>query len=438
MGSTNNSLPPLDVAIIGGGIAGVTLALGLLSRGITPTIYERGRSFGEIGAGIGFTQNAEWAMKVLDPRIHAAFKRVTVQNGTDWFNWVDGEKEADENGQVAMIHKMYLGERGFEGCSRAEFLDELIKSVPEGTVKFSKNLAGIVDGEDGKVVLEFTDGSKAETDVVIGCDGIRSRVRQIVIGDSNKAAHHPHYSHKYAFRGLIPMDKAFPVLGQEKTETRHMYLGPDGHALTFPVAGGKLLNVVAFVTDPKEWPYVEKFTAPAKKADAVRAFEKFNSTVRSIIDMLPDELNKWAVFDTYDHPLPTFVKGRVVLSGDAAHAAAPYHGAGAGMAVEDGAVLAYLLSAVNQDPSGDAEKRSLIVRKALETYNAIRLERAHWLVETSREVGYIYEWQDARIGSDHAKVAEEVDWRCRKIWHYDIDGMMQETKQKFEKQLEGI
>lgn len=151
----------IQIAIVGGGIAGLTLALGLLSRGIKPTIYERGRSFREIGAGIGFTPNSEWAMKVLDPRIHAAFKRVTVQNGTDWFVWMDGGSEKDER----VIHKMYLGERGFEGCHRADFLDELVKLMPEGTVQFSKSLAGIVDEEGmDKVRLDFMDGSSAEAD----------------------------------------------------------------------------------------------------------------------------------------------------------------------------------------------------------------------------------------------------------------------------------
>ncbi|CAG8886459.1 unnamed protein product [Penicillium egyptiacum] len=122
-----NTTTNLDVAIIGGGIARMTLALGLLNRGIKPTIYERGRSFREIGAGIGFTPIAEWAMKVLDPKIHAAFKRVTVQNGTDWFLWMDGSQE-DE----ALVHKIYLSERAFDGCSRADFLDELGKSLPPG------------------------------------------------------------------------------------------------------------------------------------------------------------------------------------------------------------------------------------------------------------------------------------------------------------------
>lgn len=270
-------------------------------------------------------------------------------------------------------------------------------------------------------------------------------MRQLVVGDDNKAAHHPHYTHKYAFRGLIPMEMARPVLGQEKVDTRHMYLGPDAHALTFPVADGKLLNVVAFVTDPHEWPHPEKLTAPASKADAVRAFERFNPTVRAIIDMLPDTLSKWAVFDTFDHPAPAFVRGRVCISGDAAHAAAPYHGAGAGFAIEDGAVLAHLLSAVDEQVKAragadgdDGNARRAVLRKALETYNAVRLERALWLVQTSRQIGNIYEWQDPRVGSDRAKCAEEIEWRCRKIWHYDIDAMMNETKEKFRKQMEAV
>ena len=274
----------------------------------------------------------------------------------------------------------------------------------------------------------------------IGCDGIRSKVRQFVIGGDDQPAHHPHYTHKYAFRGLVPMDKAYAALGQEKTDTRHMYLGPDAHALTFPVAGGKLLNVVAFVTDPSSWPDGEKFTLPASKTDAVKAFERFNSTVRAIIDMLPEELSRWAVFDTYDYPAPTFVRGRVCISGDAAHAAAPYHGAGAGFAVEDAAVIAQLLSdAYDYFKIHDAEKadiaKSVVLRRALETYNSIRLERAHWLVETSRHIGEIYEGQNADIGLDHTKCAAEIDWRCRKIWHYDVDEMMKQTSTLFKKQL---
>ena len=269
---------------------------------------------------------------------------------------------------------------------------------------------------------------------MIGCDGIRSRVKQLMLGLDEPGAY-PTYTHKFAFRGLVPMTAAKPALGVEKTQTRHMYLGQDGHALTFPVAGGNFLNVVAFVTDENDWPHPVKFTAPATKAEVVKAFAGFNTTVRAIIDLLPEQLDKWAIFDTYDHPPPTFVKGNVCIAGDAAHAAAPYHGAGAGFAIEDGAVLAGLLATIN--PASSVSK-SKTIRAALEAYNAVRIERARWLVETSRFVGEMYEWQNINVGSDAGKSAEEIEWRSRKIWDYDIDAMMSGASAEFETRLDAL
>jgi len=264
--------------------------------------------------------------------------------------------------------------------------------------------------------------------LVIGCDGIRSRVRQLILGEHNPESY-PSYTNKYAFRGLIPMDKAEAALGKAKVETRHMYLGPDGHALTFPVAGGKLLNVVAFTTDLNEWPDKDKFTLPARKADAVEAFAHFNPIVRNIIDLLPDELDKWAIFDTYEHPASTFIKGRLSLCGDAAHAAAPYHGAGAGFAIEDGAVLAHLLQNAQRVASTSEQGKASVLRDTLTSYNTIRFERSLWLVETSRFVGQMYEWQNADIGRDCLKVAREIEWRCNEIWDYDIGAMLAKSEE---------
>lgn len=57
---------------------------------------------------------------------------------------------------------------------------------------------------------------------------------------------HPRYTHKYAYRGLVPMDRAVSLLGHDKAANGHMHLGHGGHILTFPVAKGKVMNVVAF------------------------------------------------------------------------------------------------------------------------------------------------------------------------------------------------
>jgi len=79
-----------EVAIIGGGITGLALAIGLLQRNIKFMIYERARTFREIGAGIGFNPNAERAMMALNPALHTAFRKVAAQNDEDYFYYVDG------------------------------------------------------------------------------------------------------------------------------------------------------------------------------------------------------------------------------------------------------------------------------------------------------------------------------------------------------------
>ncbi|KAL4755971.1 uncharacterized protein BDW70DRAFT_29876 [Aspergillus foveolatus] len=424
----------LDVAIVGGGITGAVLAVGLLSRGLKVKVYERARGFSEVGAGIGFTPNAEWAMKVVDPRIHLAFKKVASRNATDWFTWINsyGGNEAKNGTQEELIYNMYLGERGFEGCHRAQFLNELAKLIPEDCAQFCKNLSTIEDrGEDQKIVLKFQDGTIAHADVVLGCDGIRSRVRQLVLGEDNPASY-PGYTHKYAFRGLIPMVKAVAVLGEEKTASRYMHLGDGAHALTFPVADGSLLNIVAFVNDPNEWPYKDRLIGPCTKEEAVKAFRNFAPATRAIIDLLPEQLDRWAIFDTCDNPAPTYFKGRLCLAGDAAHASSPHHGAGAGMGIEDAAALVCLFELVQLEMQSERHSKAHLINLALSAYERIRLDRSQWLVETSRFVGELYELQHGR---DPATIRKEIDWRARKIWSYNIDEMRRQATEDFMRSL---
>ncbi|RAL06628.1 FAD/NAD(P)-binding domain-containing protein [Aspergillus homomorphus CBS 101889] len=430
--SHSNQNEVLDVAIVGGGIVGAALAIGLLARDINVTIYERSNCFSEVGAGIGFTPNAESAMKVLDPAIHAAFKKVAVQNTTDWFTWSNsGNREEGDLDEP--IYKMYVGERGFEGCHRAEFLNEMLNLIPANKVKFRKSLVAVEDrGDDKKLLMRFQDGTTAQTDLVIGCDGIHSKVRRIVLGDDHPAAY-AGYTHKYAFRGLVPMEKALPLLGHERAYNRHMYMGPGAHMLTFPVASGLLLNVVAFVHDEEEWTG-EKLTAMATKQEAVKAFEHFTPFTRGIIDLLPETLHRWAIFDMAANPAPTYVNGRVCLAGDAAHASAPHHGAGAGMGMEDAAALVELLQAVHSQASRASSPHSLsgLLSAALATYDHIRLDRTQWLMQTSRFVGEMYEWQHSR---DPAQICHEIDSRSSKIWSYNIDEMIRQTRQDFTRRL---
>lgn len=157
----------LEIAIVGGGIVGLSLALGLLRRDIKFKVYERARGFGEIGAGIGFTPNAERAMKKLDPRLHDAFRKVAARNSEDFFNYMDGYRwdKKDPNHEDTIL-RLYLGERGFEGCRRSDFLEDIVRHVPGEVVEFNREVVDVVErGENEKLRIIFRDGTSCEADV---------------------------------------------------------------------------------------------------------------------------------------------------------------------------------------------------------------------------------------------------------------------------------
>ena len=189
-------------------------------------------------------------------------------------------------------------------------------------------------------------------------------------------------------------------------------------------------------------------------ADEVRAvFAAWRPAVRAITGLLLEEggggggaqdgvkkLDKWAIFDTYDHPAPTYVSGGVCIAGDAAHAASPHHGAGAGMGIEDGLALATVLDLAarklaGQGGGGGQKGKGATVAAALAAYNAVRRERTQWLVRSSREVSKTYEWANPDCGSDPEKCLRDIEWRAHKIWHFDMENMLDEAKREFERFL---
>jgi salicylate hydroxylase len=209
------------IAIVGGGITGLSLAIALRKRNISCTIYEQASAFGEIGAGVGMHPNAVRAMGICDQAMVDAFHRVASYNLWEskrivWFDFVDGLSPvpAPELQPLFTIYGQHEG--GHAACHRARFLDELVKLLPADIARFQKRLRRVdEDPRSGKLVLAFEDGSTAEADAVVGCDGIKSRTRALIVGEDSPQATCS-YSHKYAYRGLIPMEKAVEALGEEK------------------------------------------------------------------------------------------------------------------------------------------------------------------------------------------------------------------------------
>ncbi|CAK9783594.1 FAD/NAD(P)-binding domain-containing protein [Cutaneotrichosporon oleaginosum] len=418
------------VAIVGGGIAGLTLAIALHARNVNVTVYERAAAFGEIGAGVSFTPNAVEAMKVCHMGVYDAFERVCTRVTSPekraagvFFDYVKGYDPSLGPGEMPKIEFTLRSAYGQNAVHRAHFLDELVKLLPADIARFGKGLVSVSqDGEEAE--MRFEDGSTARADVVIGCDGIKSRVRRSMFGDDAPCAY-PSYTHKYAYRGLIPIEKARAALGDDLGGNAFMHLGPNGHLLTFPVAHGKTLNVVAFHQDDGEWPDAERLTRQGTRAQALKDFEGWSPAVQALLSMCDETLSVWAIFDLAN-PVPSFSRGRVALSGDAAHATSPHHGAGAGFCIEDAAVLATLLS----DPA--ATRANLPV--VLEAYDAARRERGHWLVESSRHLGRMYDWQES-MGNDMAAIHADLEERYKIIYGDGAEAMCEAARDELHKRI---
>lgn len=215
----------LEYAVIGGGIAGITLAIALHHRGVSVTIYEQAAQFGELGAGVSFSPNAVQAMKICHEGIYEAFETVCTRNVWEskqdvWFDYYDGV-----NDKHAFTIRNELGQNGVH---RAKFLDEMVKLFPMERAQFGKRVDSYKHRKNGKVKLEFVDGGSVEVDAVLACDGIKSRVRQVMF-EGHECAW-PVFTGKYAYRALIKMEDAIAAVGEEKAQNSCMHVGLNGHA----------------------------------------------------------------------------------------------------------------------------------------------------------------------------------------------------------------
>lgn len=288
-------------------------------------------------------------------------------------------------------------------------------------------------------------------------------MRDLLFGPSSAAT----YSHKYSFRALVPMAQARASLPEKMVSTRYMYNGPGAHVITYPVANTTMLNTLAVVSDPEPWggeaaaasssrdgggngskrnPHVGRASA----AEAGAAFQGWHEDVRAILGLLPREMDKWAIFDMLENPVPRYhgdgdAGGRdslTCLAGDAAHASGPHLGAGAGFGIEDALLLAELIQAVRDDGQVEAAEgeggniKTVWERlaAAFEVYSNVRYDRTQWLVKHSRDAVDLFQWRDQDLARDPDEFGKEITWRFHEIWHYDIDKMVEEARRKLKAQ----
>ena len=414
----------LDIAIVGGGLAGLALAIGLIQRGISTQIYEGASTWTDAGAGLVFAKNSMEAMKKISPDVYDAFAKRSSGQGweskkTTYMDYRNGLTDGE------LVTSVVCANTGQESVHRTLLAKDLVSLLPDGSFHMGKRLVDITKGDTGKYSLTFADETSVDADVVVGSDGIKSKCRQILLGPDSPDAE-PKFAGEFAYRGMVPMEKAVAALGEEFARNSMVNIGPDSLTTTYPVEKGTLLNLVAARTISK-WEH-DEWVIPSTQEAAQHDFAHCGPVMQKVVSMI-DKPSKWALFH---HPSsPTFYNGNFALIGDAAHASCPHQGAGCGQAFEDALVMCTLLA-------DESVKRAEHVEGAFAAYDAVRRPRTLRVVETSKENGDVCMMRGESTGEDFEKIRATLEERFHWIWHEDLDAQVQTAKATMYEKLQGM
>jgi 2-polyprenyl-6-methoxyphenol hydroxylase-like FAD-dependent oxidoreductase len=342
--------------VCGGGIGGLASAIALRRIGWVVSIYEQAPELREVGAGLAIWANAVRALERLGIAAPIrALEPPTPSGGI--YTWRGQPLIRDSSAALAQR----VGEISVV-LHRADLLAILHQNVPQECVRLGQRCARITQNADS-VTAHFADGSEARGDLLIGCDGIRSVVRAQLVGDGD-----PVYAGYTADRAVTPFDPAQVMAGE--------YWGQGARFGVAPLSGGR---VYWFAT--RNAPAGTRETPEAAQARLLTTFRDWCSPIPEIIAATdPAVILHNDIADR--PPLASWSAGRVTLLGDAAHPMTPNLGQGACQALEDAVVLADCLD-------GTAE-----LGAALSAYEQRRIPRTTRIVEQSRRIGQVGQWQN--------------------------------------------
>jgi salicylate hydroxylase len=390
--------PARHVIIAGAGIAGLTATLALARAGIRVTVFEQAEKLEETGAGLQLSPNATRVLIALGLRerleaVAVAPQAIRVMAGGSGREIVripfGDEMELHYGAPYWSMHRGDLQSALVEAVQREQDVNLQLGVRVED---FAAHVKGIsVLGKRGTHVLDESGVA------LIGADGIWSSVAARLSPPQQLM-----FRHRTAWRALISADAAPEEFRQPVV---HLWLGHDAHLVHYPVKAGRLINIVCIVHD--EWSETGWSTA-GDRAEMLRHFARWawSEKARSLIT-IPDRWLKWALYDRTD----PFRGGKapVTLIGDAAHPMLPFLAQGAGMAIEDAAVLADMLAKYLDDPSD-----------ALRAYEGARWHRTLRAQHYSRRQGRIYglTGPEALIRNLAMRAMGGVKLRARYDWLY--------------------
>ncbi|MYQ97765.1 FAD-dependent monooxygenase [Streptomyces sp. SID6139] len=346
--------------VVGGGVGGLAAAIGLRRIGWRVRVVERTAVPADAGAGISLHANGLRALDALGAG--AAVRAAAHPQYTGGTRTPSGRRLAHMDGRAL---ERALG-TPIVGIRRSVLHRLLRERLPDDCPYIGATVPSLYRSDPAEVGVPLPDGVMA-ADLVVAADGVHSRLRAQLFPDHPG----PSYSGSTVLRAITrsPLDLStdFELTWGAGAEFGHIGLA-DGHA---------------------EWHAVLSSPPGVRHSDPLgmlrRRFDAWHEPVRTLLaatrpeDVLHHDVHELAT------PLPSFVSGRVVLLGDAAHAMTPNLGQGACQALEDAAALAAAL----------AEAPSLA--RALARYDAERRPRAQAVARAARRAGRLGQQLDGPL-----------------------------------------
>jgi 6-hydroxynicotinate 3-monooxygenase len=314
------------IAVIGAGLGGLSVAGFLQRAGFAVTIYEQAPTFCRVGAGIILSANVTKALRRLGVeralvaagiRPRSYISRAWNTGETMYKIVFDAASEVRFGGHYLNIH-------------RGDLHAVLEQAVAANTIAFDHRLVGLEERSDG-VRLSFANGARVDADVVIGADGIRSKVREYLLGDEP-----PRFVGAVAHRAIFPTKR----LGGFKIPDCTKWWGRDRHILPYFMNSKRDEIYVIGVIPAAAWDSDEP-SLPSSREALMAAFAGFHDDLRRVLEAAED-VSLWPIYDRERDD--RWSGGRVVLLGDACHPMRPFMAAGGAMAVEDAAILSRCLT----------------------------------------------------------------------------------------------
>ena len=387
----------MRILIVGAGIGGLTAALALLREGHDVQVYEQAPALAELGAGVQISANGSRVLFALglEDAIHGVWcepagKEIRLWNTGETWKLFDlgAESVARYGAPYFMIHRADLH----------RVLIDAVRALAPNAIRLSARCAGF-DQNGAGITLYLASGEQVTADVLIGADGVHSRIRNILVGDDK-----PEFTGCMAWRGLVPTEK---LPAHMRRNVGVNWVGPGGHVINYQLRRGEIFNFVGVVE--RDW-RVESWAEKGSREECAADFAGWNEDIHAIIGNI-EQPYKWALLGRT--PLTRFSHGRVTLLGDAAHPTLPMLAQGANMAIEDGMVLARCLTAYKN------------VETARTRYDAARVERTARLVQGANEMAKRFH-NPALADAAGAKAYVDAQWneatvKQRYDWIFEYD-----------------